>query len=273
MVLPPGSVVPCLAVLKRYLNATPKQVQKLVGQAGAPPVAPLSKPAYYLSRNQFGRSMAQRTREEFHKEAQAAWQEAISKVVGPVPAMSQTWNVLPDMQRVLTPFMGQGRNHAHYPSGGGMDFVSVAPSREQGCLEFLVEERMADVMRPSALTLEHFPETPVESFLFLDLAATAPSGVYESVGGMSEELVELRPGRYVQRGVWDDGFNGHDEHGRELPLPPEARLVTRWLSGSIMFVSKGSLWNNAPRTYDGGIHNTVGRHKVRHMIQEALDKR
>ena len=215
--------------------------------------------------------MVQRTQGDFHKETRARWEAAISKIVGPVPASVQTWSAMPDMQRVLALFMGQSRNHAHYPSGGGMDLLSVNPAREPGCLEFMVSEKVVDIMRPSALTLEHFPEAPAETFLFLELAPLAPSGVYEKVSGLSEELVELRPGSYVSRVVWDDGFYGHDADGREKPLPTEARLVNRWFGGSIMLVAKGSLWNGTPKVYDG-MHNTIGRGGARQMIQQALDR-
>jgi hypothetical protein len=69
---------------------------------------------------------------------------------------SATWHGLDRIRAVLQPFMGIGRNHAHFPSGGGMDFQSVEIAAESGCLSFSVDDRMVEIMKPSALTLEHF---------------------------------------------------------------------------------------------------------------------
>lgn len=213
--------------------------------------------------------MTTRPKSDFHAEANALWAADVKMLLGRVPPNVQTWEVLADMQHVFAPFMGQNKNHAYYPTGGGMDFLSCQMSREQGCLDFMVGERTATVVCPSALTLDYFPQAPEESFFFLELAELAPSDVYQTSVGMSEELVELQPGKFVDRGVWDNGFYGHDEDGREMPLSSDARLVVRRFRGGIVLVSKGSLWNNTPKTYDGS-YNALGRHGVRQIISTTL---
>lgn len=216
--------------------------------------------------------MFHQTQKEFHKEAQANWTAAVNKAVGPVPAEVQIWKALPKIERVLSLFMGKGKNHGHYPSGGGRDFLTVKLATELNCLEFMVGERVADIVRPTTLALEYFPEAPGQSFLFLELENLAPSGVYDEAIGMSEELVEISPGDYRTRSVWDDGFYGYDLDGREKPLPLQARLINRRFGGSIMLVANGSIWNGPSGTYDGR-HNTIGRIGVRHLIQQALDRK
>jgi hypothetical protein len=103
--------------------------------------------------------------------------------------------------------MGENRNHAHLPTGGGLDFLSVGPSAEPGCLEFMVGDRVVQIMKPRSLTLERI-DSAGNSFLLLELDNLDPSGVYgtdenepggdsdaERAEQSSEELVEVAPVR------------------------------------------------------------------------------
>jgi hypothetical protein len=208
-------------------------------------------------------------REEFLAESLEHWGAAIASVAGSKPTNSMTWNGIDRIQQALHPFMGTGRNHAHYPSGGGMDFIAVETAAEPGCLSFSVDNRAADIVKPRTLTLEYFADAPLESFLFLELDALRPSGVYENTPTASEELVEYPEGEYLDRVVWDQGYLAHDENDREIPLPPNSRLVTRWFGGAILIVAKGSLWNGTPATYDGR-HNTMTPARIRAVIERSL---
>ena len=84
-------------------------------------------------------------------------------------------------------------------------------------------------------------------------------------------MLELAPSEYVERYVWDQGHLGYDESSREIPLPDDARLMTRWFDGKILFVTKGSMWNGTPATYDGR-HDTMSAEQIRAMIERALPK-
>lgn len=208
-------------------------------------------------------------REKFIEQVLQFWTTAIAKVAGNNPPVSETWRGIDSIRTALRPFMAKDRNHAHLPTGGGLDMLSVDDSVEPGCLEFGIGERAAWVMKPESLTLEYIPESPIDSFLLLELAELQPSGTYEQRETEREELAELVRGDYVERGVWDDGYFGHDEEGREIPLPNESRLVTRWLKGKILIVAKGSLWNGRPATYDGR-HNAMKAIDIRTIITEGL---
>lgn len=210
-------------------------------------------------------------REKFIEEVLQFWTSAIANVAGntPNPPVSTTWRGIDSIRTVLRPFMAENRNHAHLPTGGGMDMRSVDDSVEPGCLEFGIGERVAWVLKPESLTLEYFLESPIESFLLLELAALLPSGTNGQRRAENEELVELGRGNYVERSVWDNGFLGYDEGGREIPLPDESRLVIRWLKGKILIVAKGSLWNGIPATYDGR-HNAMKAIDIRRFIIKGL---
>lgn len=216
----------------------------------------------------------------FHRRAGIEWDRAIASVTGNKSASSYMWTSRADIIDALEPFMGESRNHAHLPTGGGMDFLSVRRSSEPGCIEFRVGRRTAYIAKPKRLTLEIIP-SPGNSFLRLDLDELEPSGVYhveadedddhEEINRRrlergSEELLELAPGEYEHRGLLDRGFLGYDRDGEEIPIPDTARVVVRFFRGSILFVAKGSYWNSTPRTYDGE-HDKLSIKQIRQIVE------
>lgn len=206
--------------------------------------------------------------EEFHERAGAQWAEAIESL-GVGQQASATWNDLDAIEGAMRPFMGRGRNHAHLPTGGGMDFLTIGRSRERHCLEGTTDDKSADVFKPRSLILERFSEHPQESFLLLELQPLAATGVYKQDVQGQEELVDVPGKGYLRREVWDRGYLGLDEYEREIPLHEDARLISRWLSGKIMFVSKGSLWNSDPGTHDGR-HSDMTATQLRAVIEASL---
>jgi len=220
--------------------------------------------------------------DDFHESSRAAWDAAVASVIsGPAAPASIVWHGHEAISQALAPFMGENRNHAHLPTGGGLDFLSVGPSAEPGCLEFMVGDRVVEIMKPRSLTLERI-DSAGNSFLLLELDNLDPSGVYdtdenESDGDndaehaelSSEEVLEVAPADYVSRDVWDRGFLDHDETGDEIPIPDDARLAVRWLKGKVLLVAKGSLWNGDPATYDGR-HNGMTAAQIRRTIERSL---
>lgn len=218
-------------------------------------------------------------RQEFHKLARAKWIAAVD-AVNPNQAASMSWAGRDTIANALREFIGPGGNHAHLPSGGGLDYETIASSREPGCLEFGVGGSSVHIAKPERLTLERIDQAPAQSFLLLELGQLAPSGVYETSDDDDgderlrvlrrdhEELLEA-DGEYFDRSLWDQGFMGYDERGREIPFPENRRVVSRWLRGKILFVTKGSLWNGSPHTYDGR-HNRMSPDEIRAMIERSL---
>jgi hypothetical protein len=215
--------------------------------------------------------------QEYRERSRAEWVETIDAVPGAVGAASLSWSDVPSMVEVLRPFMGEGRNHGHFPTGGGHDFVNVRVSpSEPGCLEFQVSRRLVYLGRPLRLRLERIEAEPAESFLYIELADLPESGVYRDDDDAAaprtkradEELVDLGGGEYVERGAWDRGFVDYEDD----PLPENARLLHRMLRGAIMIVCKASVWNSSARTY-GGIHDQMGADGVRQVIEAGLARR
>jgi hypothetical protein len=210
-------------------------------------------------------------RTKFLDDCLAHWTKAIGEAAGPNPADSMTWHGLDRIRVALQPFMGSGRNHAHYPTGGGMDLQGVEAGAESGCLSFSVDDRVGEIMKPNALTLEYFAEAPRESFLLLELANLTPSGANQHSNPDREEVLEYPLGRYMSRDLWERGYLRHDEDEREVPLPHDSRLVTRWFRGKVLIVAKGCLWNGEPATYDGR-HNAMTASEIRAVIERSLPR-
>jgi hypothetical protein len=206
--------------------------------------------------------------EEFHRQAGAGWARAIESL-GIGRQASATWSELDAIKDALRPFMGEGLNHAHFPTGGGLDFLSVGPAREQGCLEVVTGDKLAEVFKPGLLTLEHFPQHPQESFLLIELQTLIPTGIYDKISDDYEELLDVPGEGYMRRDVWDRGYLGLDEHEHEIAIPEDARLISRRLGGKMLLVANGSLWNSAPETYDGR-HNRMTAAQIRKVIERAL---
>jgi serine/threonine-protein kinase len=172
---------------------------------------------------------------------------------------------------ILEPFCKLNLNHTMLPDGGGMDIVRAEAGREDGCIDLWEGPRAAFVCRPSQLIFEYIVESPADSFLLLETAELRPSGIYEDLSGPQEELVELADGTYHHRSCWDGSCIGRDENGDEIPLPQNARLVFRYLTGKFLFVAKASAWNLNTGTQDAyaGRHSRMSAREIREAIQVA----
>jgi len=210
--------------------------------------------------------------DDFAAHNRVSWAAAIAEVFGAKPPQSATWTDPLDMIRVLTPFMRTNLDHTMLPEGGGLDMDSIAQSSEPGCLEFRPEDELANIFRPASLHFEHFPESPWNSFFLLETEVLPPSGVYESMNGEHEELVELSPGKYIADDRHDTGILGYDEHGAALPIPETSRRVCRHMQpGRFLIVAKSSIWNQTGDTYDGR-HNRMTAKQIRDSIQRAINR-
>jgi hypothetical protein len=205
--------------------------------------------------------------EELHNNIAERWTESIESLN--TKQESTTWTNLEEIKRAIEPFLGTTLNHAHFPTGGGLDFLRLIPSRETDCLEAATSERAASVFKAEKLTLEHFPKRPQESFLLLELAPLAPSGVYEHDIKGHEELLDVPGQGYMERYIWDQGYLNHDERGHEIPIPQDAKLISRWLEGKILIVAKGSIWNGTPAKYNGE-HNRMSAAQIREQIERVI---
>jgi hypothetical protein len=224
-----------------------------------------------------------RSHQEYRNRTKREWSEAVEAVS--TDLRSTVWTGNYAIIDAIAPFLGEGRNHGFFPTGGGNDFTAVRSSSERGCIELMVGE-LAYIMRPRSLRLERFADDLPESFLFLDLDELTPSGVYEphdtdeyqsitdpvlrrSLRRLrdSEELVDMGGGHYLEREVWDRGYvDRYDD-----PLPRHARRVQRLLRGKVMIACKAGIWNGISATYNGQ-HNELGADGVRDTLERLMSR-
>lgn len=179
------------------------------------------------------------------------------------------WRGLSDMITVLN-LLGQHAelNHTFHPDGGGLDLQGAAASAEDGCLELRFHPRIAVVIRPLSFHFESFPGFDDWAYFRLETAELAPSGVYRNLQGTYEELLELSPGRYLSRDLWERGFLEDPETGTELPFPQSARVVSRQFRGAFVVFAKASVYNEID-PYQGH-HAKVSSDTFRRQIEDLL---
>lgn len=210
---------------------------------------------------------------EFDARNAAEWLVSIARQFGQKIPQSATFEPPEQIAEMLNAFCGPQLNHTMLPRGGGTDMQEVYFDPRHRVIEFYPEPDRGGATyqaRPAKLYFEYFPGSPVNSFLLLECARLEPSGAYEQVSRDYEEVVDLSEWEFVDRSAWDQGYYGHDEAGVEKPLPPDARLVVRLLSGKFLMVAKSSLWNRNPDTYDGR-HSRMTAAQIRSVIQNTLD--
>lgn len=222
-----------------------------------------------------------RSRQEYRSRTKREWSSSVEAVA--IDPRSSVWTENYAIIEAIAPFVGEGRNHGFFPTGGGNDFTDVRPSNERGCIELMVGE-LAYIVRPRRLRLERFADQLPESFLFLELDELAPSEVYEPgdtdedemvTDPMlrrslrrhrdSEELVDVGGGHYLEREVWDRGYVDHYDD----PLPRHARRVQRLLRGNVMIACKAGIWNGIRATYLGQ-HDQLGADGVRETLERLI---
>lgn len=205
---------------------------------------------------------------QFVRDNSAEWKDCIQRAFGRAPAKSAYWDDLEDALEVLAQFMGRSLNHTMLPDGGGLDMCHVASYHEPGMMDFQSSERQSYVLRFKSMHFEYVRDHPAESFFLVEADHLSPSGVYEEIARQSEELLEISPGEYQPRAIWDRGFLGYDRSDREIPIPNEARLVSQYLSGKFLIVAKASRWNRTNSTYDGR-HNRMTAQEIRAAIERS----
>lgn len=154
-------------------------------------------------------------------------------------------------------------NHLFFPESGGNDLRGAAEATEHGLIS-LDCNGASYYVKPESLSFESFgdPEDYQWSYFRLALSPIPATGTYkdfDTQDTVSEELLELSPGEYVSRGWWDAG-----EHDGE-PSPEEARVIVRFLRGSLVIFQKLSFYNQLPAAYLA-VHNKVDSERFRQEV-------
>lgn len=202
--------------------------------------------------------------ENFHERNMLEWLE-VQQVIFPTGKPSHaTWTDVDSICAVLNEIARRDRlNHMFYPTGGGMDLISVSKAVEENMIALNVSERSAEIVKPKKLTFESVGYHPQWNYFRLELEEVESTGLNGVSGAVDyEDLLELEPGVYVPYIHWDEGeYNGES-------LPPMARPVTRFTKGSFVLFSKRSIYNRTSETYDGR-HNKMTEAEFREEIESS----
>ncbi len=190
-------------------------------------------------------------REKRDVEGKKRWTDLINSIFPHGAIHKATWTQIDQIVTILNVIGGVDNcNHTFYPRGGGFDLTGSGRAAEVGCIE-LLGAGTTTIVKPGKLTFYAFGSDPQWYYFHLETETLNPSGVYESSNGKYEELCELYPGEYEERYVWDQGYFGEDDKGRELRLPAVARPVIREFNGSFVIFGKYTDYNKDTSTYDG----------------------
>lgn len=212
---------------------------------------------------------------DFAVMARAGWVRVVDRVMPP-GYDSFSWSNPSEISCVLNHLAGSSFARALLPTGGTIDVSSASYSNEAGCVEFHSGERSVIVVQPASLKLERIASNVAESFALLDLRNLQPTGVYEHrreqhmINLRCEEVVDLGCANYVSRDGRDDGVY-EDEFGDEHELPDNYRAVSRFLSGKLMLVARGSIWCRHPGL-DGGFHENMDASSIRWMCESIINR-
>jgi serine/threonine-protein kinase len=234
-----------------------------------------------------------RFREDQKKEL-ARWKELIQDLFGEVPKDSVT---VTDKVRIIDILNKIGTNkvmnHTFIPSGDGLDLSGARTSNESGLVELNLDGTTS-VTNPNSLSFHPIGENPEWWYFRLNTRPFEVSGVYgptvqEEVAEdvfktptdkqvewemsyVGEEVLEVEPGRYVERSYWDMNCLGYDEFGNEIPLPKGARVVTRQhKGGAYVIFPKLSAYNRNSATYDAR-HNRFDDEGFHHYISKIVEE-
>lgn len=203
--------------------------------------------------------------QEYQQRLDVIWRRAIENAFGASPPQARSWTDPYDCADVLRHFMAG--NYSFLPPNGHLPLRGVGVHEDARRLLFDLSETGLLETLPRSLRFEYIEEAPIESFLLLELRDMEPTGIYESVS-TNEQVARIDDEDYdysiIERGVWH-----YDEDGCEVPVPDDAKTVLRLLSGKLLIVSKGSMWNHTNETWDGR-HNRMTSDEIRALIERSL---
>jgi hypothetical protein len=228
----------------------------------------------------------------------AVWEEMVVKIFGEKPSDTlKTTSTSRIIEILDTIGKSKALNHTFMPSGGGLDLSGATYSNEKGRVE-LDFGGSGIIVNPESLTFHPIGENPEWWYFRLNTLPFEASGAYEeiqqedtsddifktksdkeiewSMRFYGEEVLEIEPGNYIDRSFWDINHLGYDENGDLIPLPENARVITRKFNGGAFVIfPKFSAYNHNTSTYDGR-HNKVNDeafHRYISGIVESLTKK
>ena len=212
------------------------------------------------------------TTEEFRKNNLKEWDKMLNQLFNAHIPENYAWNNMNDIVEKLN-IVSQDNNltYTHFPGGGGFDLCGAGTSIEPGCIELYTEEnrKALSIVKPDCLIFQSFGEPLKFAYFWLEIKELEPSKVYPRPQEKDEELAEISPGEYIERGFWDEGYYLQKETGNKIPLPDTSRLVTRHFSGSFVLFAKASPYEDILKS-DEEMFSKMSADTFRENVAEGI---
>lgn len=133
-------------------------------------------------------------------------------------------------------------NYSMLPSRGGLKLEGASIASEEGCI--YLDYQFTFVCKPKRLVIRSFVGDELWNYFYLEFDKLP----FVLTDGVSEELIEDKPGHYIDVRNWI--YRVYDYDTGE-PLPVDAKRVERYCHGAILLVAKSSFYNQINQTTDG----------------------
>ena len=177
---------------------------------------------------------------------------------------TQVWYTIDSISKILKHVCKYSQyNHLHFPDFGGHDLKNIHSAHEQDCI-CLTLGGYYYILKPKALYLENFSNNSLWNYFILEL------DVLDAITNQNEyqeELVEDCTGNYI---VCPDAHYGVYDYDSGKKLPQNSRLITRFLKGNFLLVSKASVYNQNIADYNGG-HSKLTLMEFRKKMEQCIE--
>ncbi|NJM42406.1 MAG: hypothetical protein HC853_17540 [Anaerolineae bacterium] len=202
------------------------------------------------------------------------WREALRDLFPGMPLLPQrkVWTFYDDIVYSLRSIVRHTPCEIFWADTGGSVLKGVEEANEYGCIQ--LTDGSVGIVKPARLEFESFGED-LSTWAYLRLEAATlelalPLGAASIRNEISEFVAEVYPGKYYHPSVIETQVLGFDANGKPIRLPPSARIVKRYLTGTFLFFSSASKYKVLDEYR--GTHIGLNRDAFRTLIQQAVEK-
>lgn len=207
---------------------------------------------------------------EFRRENLIQWENILNELFPIGRPNYCEWADLTSITSILKTIGAKpNSNHTFMPSGGGLDLTDVIDAGEPDTVSLVFGEASLRIVRPIKLMFFSFGDHVEWAYFRLETGGLAPTRATDAVTEMWEQLTVLEPGYYADAIAWEQGFQGYDENGDEIPLPESASRAIRFFNGDFVIFASASAYNANPNTYDAR-HNKMTSNEFNTYISNIV---
>ena len=208
-------------------------------------------------------------RGDFETENLIVWEKIIRELFPAAIPNNCLWKDIDSIISILNKLNSvDNLNHTLFPAGGGHDLMGAKRSTEKGCIELRTPNSVR-IVKSKVLEFNYFPNNVNWAYFRLETAALKPITPNINSSFIKEKVIELEPGHYTEKEIWEKGYLGYNDKGIRILLPKSTRIVSRYFKGSFVIFAKSSPYNKNHGTYDAR-HDMMDSKKFRQYIEKSI---